>query len=128
WMRILGIAMLPAAFNMALMGMFMGAGATKTSLRINAWTTVVIQVPLGWVLGLWCELGPLGVGLSCALAFGAKAALGFVGSWPAASNGYPAQAWGAPTIFTASSPTRSNTASVAAMSAAPLSIASQPGQ
>jgi Na+-driven multidrug efflux pump len=74
WMRLLGLAMLPAAINISLIGMLQGAGATRTSLRINIWTTLAIQIPLAWLLGFGFGLDEFGVWLSFPLAFVAKAA------------------------------------------------------
>lgn len=74
WMRLLGIAMLPAAINIALVGMLQGAGATRVSLRINIWTTLLIQVPLAALLGFGFGLDEFGVWLSFPLSFVAKAA------------------------------------------------------
>ncbi len=74
WMRLLGLAMLPAAINISLIGMLQGAGATRTSLRINIWTTLAIQIPLAALLGFGLGLDEFGVWLSFPLAFVAKAA------------------------------------------------------
>jgi putative MATE family efflux protein len=74
WMRLLGLAMLPAAVNIALVGMLQGAGATRTSLRINIWTTLLIQIPLAGFLGFGLGLEELGIWLSFPLSFVAKAA------------------------------------------------------
>ncbi len=74
WMRLLGLAMLPAAINIALVGMLQGAGATRTSLRINIWTTLLIQIPLAALLGFGFGLDEFGVWLSFPLSFVAKAA------------------------------------------------------
>jgi len=73
WMRLLGLAMVPAAINIALVGMLQGAGATRVSLRINIWTTLLIQIPLAALLGFGFGLDELGVWLSFPLAFVAKA-------------------------------------------------------
>ncbi|HEU0036025.1 MAG TPA: MATE family efflux transporter [Kofleriaceae bacterium] len=85
WMRLLGASMLPAAFNIALIGVLQGAGATMTSLRINFMTTLVVQVPLAWLLGFPLELGALGVWLSFPLAFVVKSLAVYAvyrsGSW-----------------------------------------------
>jgi len=78
WMRILGYAMLPGAVNVAFMGMFQGSGATKTSLALNFWTTILIQVPLAALLGFGLELREIGVWLSFPLSFAVKGALGYV--------------------------------------------------
>jgi putative MATE family efflux protein len=77
WMRILGYAMLPAAVHIAMVGLLQGAGATMTSLRINLWTTLALQVPLAAVLGFAFDLGAFGVWLSFPLAIVGKAALAY---------------------------------------------------
>jgi putative MATE family efflux protein len=64
WMRILGIAMLPAGLHIALVGVLQGSGATRMSLRINIWTTLAIQIPLAVLLGFALDLGAAGVWLS----------------------------------------------------------------
>jgi len=73
WMRLLGAAMLPAGIVIALIGLLQGSGATRTSLRINAWTTFVIQIPLSYVLAFPAGLGETGVWLSFPIVFIAKA-------------------------------------------------------
>lgn len=73
WMRLLGLAMLPAAINIALVGMLQGSGATRKSLRINIVTTVLIQIPIAWVLGFACGLDEFGIWLSFPIAFVGKA-------------------------------------------------------
>jgi putative MATE family efflux protein len=74
WMRILGFAMLPASVHIAMVGLLQGAGATMTSLRINLWTTLALQVPLAALLGFAFDLGAFGVWMSFPLAILAKAA------------------------------------------------------
>jgi Na+-driven multidrug efflux pump len=74
WMRLLGLSMLPAAINIALVGMLQGAGATRTSLRINIWTTLLVQIPLAALLGFGFGLDEFGIWLSFPLSFVAKAA------------------------------------------------------
>jgi putative MATE family efflux protein len=74
WMRWLGLAMLPAAIHIAMVGLLQGAGATMTSLRINLITTVM-QVPLAYLLAYTLDLGATGVWLSFPFSFCAKAAL-----------------------------------------------------
>jgi Na+-driven multidrug efflux pump len=76
WMRILGYAMLPTGLNVALMGLFQGSGATRTSLAMNFWGTIAIQVPLAIVLGFACDLGAWGVWLSFPLSIVAKCVYG----------------------------------------------------
>lgn len=74
WMRLLGLAMLPAAINIALIGMLQGAGATRTSLRINIWVTLLIQIPSAALLGFTFGLDEFGVWLSFPISFVVKAA------------------------------------------------------
>jgi len=76
WMRILGYSMLPTGLNVALMGLFQGSGATRTSLAMNFWGTMLIQVPLAFVFGFALDLGAQGVWLSFPLAIVAKCAFG----------------------------------------------------
>jgi len=76
WMRILGYAMLPTGLNVALMGLFQGSGATRTSLAMNFWGTMLIQVPLAYVFGFVLDLGALGVWWSFPVAIVAKCVYG----------------------------------------------------
>jgi len=73
WMRVLGVAMIPASFNIALVGVLQGSGATRMSLRINTWTTLVLHIPLAWLFAFPLGLGASGVWLSFPVAFLAKA-------------------------------------------------------
>jgi putative MATE family efflux protein len=77
WMHILGYAMPPAAINIALIGLLQGAGATRTSLRINVWATLAIQVPVALLLGFGLGLDEHGVWWSFPIGFIAKAMLNF---------------------------------------------------
>jgi putative MATE family efflux protein len=77
WMHILGYAMPPAAINIALIGLLQGAGATRTSLRINIWATLGIQVPVALLLGFGFGLGETGVWWSFPIGFVAKALLNY---------------------------------------------------
>jgi Na+-driven multidrug efflux pump len=78
WNRILGYAMPPAAINIALIGLLQGAGATRTSLRINVWATLGIQVPVALLLGFGFGLDEIGVWWSFPIAFAAKALLNYI--------------------------------------------------
>jgi putative MATE family efflux protein len=78
WMRILGYAMIPSALQIAFVGLLQGAGATRTSLRINIWTTLLIQIPVAYVLGFPLDHGAFGVWLSFPIVFVAKAALNYI--------------------------------------------------
>lgn len=85
WIELLGYGMPIVGVNIAFIGMFRGAGATRTSLNINLFATLLFQVPASYLLGFTFGLGPLGVWVAFPLAFGIKALLGFVvyvrGSW-----------------------------------------------
>jgi Na+-driven multidrug efflux pump len=85
WMRLLGLAMVPAAINIALIGVLQGAGATMTSLRINIWTTLAIQIPVAALLGFGLGLDEFGVWMCFPLSFAAKALITFLayrrGAW-----------------------------------------------
>lgn len=72
WMRILGYTMLPASVNIALMGLLQGSGATKLSLRINFWSTLLVQVPLSYFLGFVLDWGAAGVWLGFPIGATAK--------------------------------------------------------
>jgi putative MATE family efflux protein len=78
WMRVLGLAMLPSAINISFMGLFQGSGATMTSLRINFWSTLAIQVPLAGLLGFALDEGALGVWMSFPAAACLKAGLQYI--------------------------------------------------
>ena len=78
WMRVLGLAMIPASLMIALVGTLQGAGATRTSLRINTWMTILIQIPLAGLLGFPLGLGAFGVWLSFPLSFLARALATYV--------------------------------------------------
>ncbi len=78
WLWILAYAMPPAAINMALIGVLQGAGATRTSLRINTWATLAFQVPLAIFLGFGLGLDEHGVWWSFPIGFAAKAALNYI--------------------------------------------------
>jgi putative MATE family efflux protein len=85
WMFLLGYCMPPVGVHIALVGVLQGAGATNTTLAINFLSTVLIQVPLSYVLGFTLDLGSFGVWLSFPLSFLIKAALDYIayrrGTW-----------------------------------------------
>jgi putative MATE family efflux protein len=85
WMQLLGLAMFPSAFHIALVGLLQGSGATMTSLKINIWTTFVIQIPLSYVFGFVFGWGAWGVWLGFPFVFAAKAIFAYGayrrGSW-----------------------------------------------
>lgn len=69
WIELLGWGLPLVGFNISLLGMLQGAGATRTSLRINVWSTLVFQIPLSWILGFPMGLGAFGVWLGFPLSF-----------------------------------------------------------
>lgn len=85
WMRILGVAMPVAGVQIALVGMLQGAGATKTSLRINFVATILFQIPMSLCLGFWLHLGVIGVWLAFPLSTVLKSGLSILayrrGAW-----------------------------------------------
>jgi putative MATE family efflux protein len=78
WITILGAGMPVTGIWIALAGTLQGAGHTMASLRINAFSTLGIQIPLCWILGYPMGLGPFGVWLAFPIAFVFKAILGGV--------------------------------------------------
>jgi Na+-driven multidrug efflux pump len=84
-MRVLGAGMPIVGVHIAFVGMLQGAGATNTSLAINAIATFAFQVPVGALLGFPLGLGALGIWLGLPLSFAVKAALAFgayrIGRW-----------------------------------------------
>lgn len=75
WMRVLGYGMPIVGVHIGLVGLLQGAGATKTSLRINLIGTLLFQIPLGAILGFWTSWGVIGVWVSFPISFVVKAAL-----------------------------------------------------
>lgn len=85
WMRLLGFGMPVVGLYIAFVGLFQGSGSTWTSLRINATTTFLIQIPLSYILGFPLGLGAMGVWMAFPLTFVAKLLWGVLayrrGSW-----------------------------------------------
>lgn len=75
WIRLLGICMPAVGTYIAFAGLFQGAGETRTTLRINAWSTLVFQIPASAVLGFVLSMGAPGIWLAFPLGFVLKAAL-----------------------------------------------------
>ncbi len=75
WNQILGWSMPIFGLHIALVAMMQGAGITRTSLKINAFTTFLVQIPLGFVLAFWLDMGVFGVWLSFPLAWVVKVGL-----------------------------------------------------
>ena len=85
WISVLGVGMPLFGVHMAYVGVFGGSGETMTSLRINIWTTFLVQIPLCWLLGLALGLGAFGVWVAIPMAFGVKAVADYLayrkGDW-----------------------------------------------
>ncbi len=75
WMVILGVSMPIFGLSVVFVGMMQGSGFTQVSLRINALSTFLVQVPLAFLLGPVLAFGPLGVWLSFPLGFVVKVIL-----------------------------------------------------
>ena len=78
WMRLLGIGMPIVGAHISFIGMFRGAGATNTSLKINVYGTL-FQVPLSYVLGFVVGWGAWGVWAAFPISFVAKLLMGSYG-------------------------------------------------
>ncbi len=85
WMRILGLGMPVVGVHIALIGMLRGAGATNTSLWINVIGTLIVQVPLSWLLGFVVGWGALGIWVALPISFVVRMLLGILayrhGAW-----------------------------------------------
>lgn len=85
WIRVLGLTMPFIGVHLALIGTLRGAGEAATSLRINVFGTLLVQVPLSLLLGFALGLGPLGIWLSLPFSYLAKLGLALVayrrGKW-----------------------------------------------
>ncbi len=73
WIQLLGSGMPIIGINIGFIGMFRGSGDTNTSLMINVFATLLVQVPLSWLLGFGLGLGAFGVWLAFPLSFVIKA-------------------------------------------------------
>ncbi len=98
WMRLLGYAMPIVGVHIAFIGMMQGSGATGTSLSINAASTLLVQIPLGALLGFTLDLGAFGVWLSFPIAFVLKVILSTIvykrGRWATVGVGARASSHG----------------------------------
>ena len=85
WMRVLGWGMPIVGVHIALIGMLRGAGATNTSLLINVVGTLLVQVPLSWVLGFVAGWGAFGIWVALPVSFVVRMGLGVLayrrGGW-----------------------------------------------
>ena len=85
WMRLLAVSMLPSAGHVAMVGLLQGSGSTRTSLQINIWTTLALQVPLAYLFGFVFGWGTFGIWLSFPV--------GFVGKLVLAWRAYRSEKW-----------------------------------
>jgi putative MATE family efflux protein len=69
WLRMLGYSMPLAGWQIAMVGLLQGAGATRLSLRINLLSTLFFQIPVSAILGFALGLGAFGVWLAFPLSF-----------------------------------------------------------
>lgn len=77
WMGLLAGSMPLAAVTISFTGLLQGAGATRTSLRLNAWTTGA-QIPASWLLGFPLGLGAWGVWFAFPASFAVKMIWAFI--------------------------------------------------
>ncbi len=77
WIQLLGYGMPIVGVHIGFIGMFRGSGDTNTSLMINVFATLLIQVPLSWFLGFPLGLGAFGVWAAFPLSFVIKAFAGW---------------------------------------------------
>jgi Na+-driven multidrug efflux pump len=78
WMKILGYCMPVVGIYISFAGMLSGAGATRTTLRINSWVTFLVQIPASWVLGFPLGLGIFGIWVAFPTSFAIKAVWGWI--------------------------------------------------
>jgi putative MATE family efflux protein len=85
WIQILGFSLPIVGIWLAYAGLLHGSGATTTSLRINATTTLAVQIPTSFFLGVVLGWGPAGVWLGLPAGELLKVVLGHrafkKGSW-----------------------------------------------
>lgn len=73
WMWLLGFSMPVVGVYISLRGLLSGAGATRTTLRINLWSTLLMQIPGSYVLGFPLGLSAWGIWFAFPLSFVLKA-------------------------------------------------------
>ncbi|MCP4502640.1 MAG: MATE family efflux transporter [Deltaproteobacteria bacterium] len=77
WMRVLSTGMPFVGYYFAIFGVLQGAGATKTSLHINANTTLFFLIPLSVFFAFVLDWGAFGVWLAFPLSYLPKSGLGW---------------------------------------------------
>ncbi|MCA9565333.1 MAG: MATE family efflux transporter [Myxococcales bacterium] len=78
WIQVLGYCMPLVGMYVAFVGLLQGAGATRVSLSINACVTLLVQIPLSYILGFPVGWMTFGVWVAFPLGFVLKGALGMV--------------------------------------------------
>ncbi len=78
WMHLLGYSMPVVGVYIAFGGLLQGAGATRVSLKINLWSTMLVQIPASYLLGFTFGLGAWGVWVAFPGVFFLKLAWAFV--------------------------------------------------
>ncbi len=85
WLRLISVTIVLQGVMLALEGVLLGAGATRTVLRINLWANMGLRVALATALGFGTDLGPVGVWLSWPASFLVQLPLAFIayrrGQW-----------------------------------------------
>jgi len=96
WMSLLAYGMVPYGIYFAFSAVLSGSGATRTGLRINIASTLLVQIPAALILAVGFDLGPLGVWLSFPIMFVMKVALAYrayrQGHWAVTGTKVPARA------------------------------------
>ena len=78
WLHVVALAMVPQGLMMALEGLLLGAGATRTVMKINLSANLGLRVTLALVLGLGTSLGAVGVWLSWPAALVVQVPLAYI--------------------------------------------------
>lgn len=85
WMTLLGWCMPVVGIWIAHVGLFNGAGDTRTTLRINTMATLLLQIPMSALLGFGLGWSAWGVWAAFPLSFTVKAVFGALayrrGTW-----------------------------------------------
>lgn len=78
WLTLLGYGMPVVGTSITFGGMLQGAGETRTSLRINAWVTLAMQIPASFVMGIGLGWGAWGIWAAFPASFGVRAVWGYI--------------------------------------------------
>jgi len=85
YLRYFCFEYIAVAFTFSFMGLINGSGHTKTSMIISVCSSLLIRIPLAYLLGFTLSLGMRGIGLAIPLATLGSAAIGAVyiasGKW-----------------------------------------------